>query len=184
MPRKNCFLSLLTIFYPTFLIIPRLFLIRCHINICKLIYKTSQICSISWLRPWLRRMRGLRGSGPSSGESSGSGSGRRVPWGATTQSIARVTGTRPETVKTSDYTEWCCDNDNWSCNNIIQTICLGPRVQLLYLIICLAPHRLVSVELFMRVVYLAEFRAWSGSGTEKINSVLCIVTRVTSGENI
>ena len=121
---KICFLSLLTIFYPTFLIIPRLFLIRCHINICKLIYKTSQICSISWLRPWLRRMRGLRGSGPSSGESSGSGSGRRVPWGATTQSIARVTGTRPETVKTSDYREWCCDNDNWSCNNNIQTICL------------------------------------------------------------
>ena len=122
LPNKICFLSLLTIFYPTFLIIPRLFLIRCHINICKLIYKTSQICSISWLRPWLRRMGGLRGSGPSSGESSGSG--RRVPWGATTQSIARVTGTRPGTVKTSDYTEWCCDNDNWSCNNIIQTICL------------------------------------------------------------
>ena len=144
------------VFHPTFLIIPRLFLIRCHINICKLIYKTSQISSISWPRfcPVLRRMRGSRrpelrlrsGLWLRLRAASAMRSDSSSPWLA-------LSGQEQKLV-TSYYKskEWCCDNDNWSCNINIQTIYRMSRLDSSF--ICAAPHRLGSAGHFRELFTL------------------------------
>ena len=153
MPRQILFPF--SIFHPTFLIIPRLFLIRCHINICKLIYKTSQISSISWLRlrPVLRRMRGSRrpelrlrsGLWLRLRAASAMRSDSSSPWLA-------LSGQEQKLV-TSYYKskEWCCDNDGaGAATKTFRPSAACPDSPF----ICAAPHRLGSAGHFRELFTL------------------------------